>query len=89
MAYEKTKIVVASGDGKIYLCTLDRDGHMTDSRKDVTKDVLRATAEYFMKNNCKRAQFEEIKEGELPTLFFTSEPNLAEKILQLLQKKSK
>ncbi|HAB0009966.1 TPA_asm: hypothetical protein GIN74_11245 [Listeria monocytogenes] len=86
MAYEKTKIVVASGDGKIYLCTLDRDGHMTDSRKDVTKDVLRSTAEYFMKNNCKRAQFgETTKEGELPTLFFTSKPNLAEKILQLLQ----
>ncbi|HBJ8757549.1 TPA: hypothetical protein LEM85_001091 [Listeria monocytogenes] len=85
MAYEKTKIVVASGDGKIYLCTLDRDGHMTDSRKDVTKDVLRATAEYFMKNKYKRAQFPEIETEQRPTLFFTNNPEIAEDILLLLQ----
>ncbi|HDI3700101.1 TPA: hypothetical protein PNA77_001607 [Listeria monocytogenes] len=85
MAYKNAEFVVSASDGNIYLCTLDKDGFISDSRKDVTKDVLRATAEYFMKNNYKRAQFEEIKEGELPTLFFTSELNLAEKILQLLQ----
>ncbi|MBC1506332.1 hypothetical protein HCJ58_04995 [Listeria sp. FSL L7-1509] len=85
MAYKNAEIVVSSSDGKIYLCTLDRDGFISDTRKEITSSVLRATAEYFKSNEYKMAHFSETEDKKIPKLFFTEDSVLAEKILNLLQ----
>lgn len=85
MAYEKAKLVVAGMSGKIYLAGLNKDGTMSDSRKDVTDECLRVTTEWFMKNNQKGFRFESVLPDKDPHIFFTDNTEKAKRIIAILK----
>jgi len=51
MKLEKLAIRNAFLSNEIYLTTLDKEGTMTDKRKVVTDEVLKATFQYMMTNH--------------------------------------
>lgn len=58
MAYEKVQLVVAFMTGDIYMAKIKEDGVMdTRNRRIATDDVMRAAAEWFIKNNKTVAHF--------------------------------
>ncbi|EHO5109421.1 hypothetical protein KLP99_001621 [Listeria monocytogenes] len=80
--------LVLGADGKIYLASLTKEGHMsTTVKKEVTKDAMRVVMEYFMSNNFKMGYLPERIEGNNPTLFFVNDEDTAKTILKLLQNK--
>ena len=85
MAYEKVKLVVASLSGEIYMARINKDGTMSDSRRNAKEDVLRATTEWFMTNKKKMVSYGQQPNGETPSLFYTSDKEKIERILEILQ----
>lgn len=85
MAYEKVELVIAGGDGDIYMARTDGKGFMSRSRRVATKECLGASAEWFLKNDKKMIQYGEQQDGTKPTLFFTNDQDKAERILRILQ----
>ncbi|EEJ0016054.1 hypothetical protein G9U66_002707, partial [Listeria innocua] len=69
----------------IYLSKLDKDGYISDYRKEMTKNVLQVAMEYLMNNQLIQAQLPVQASGKVPTLFFTDNPEIAKDILALLQ----
>lgn len=59
MAYEKVQLVVAFMSGDIYMARVKADGTMdNNNRRLATDDVMRAAAEWFIKNEKTAAHFE-------------------------------
>lgn len=58
MAYEKIKLVCAFMSGDIYMARIKEDGSMDmRNRRVATDDVIRASAEWFIKNKKTVAHF--------------------------------
>ena len=85
MAYENLKLVVAGVSGEIYLARILKDGFMSDSRRNATEDCLRATTEWFMKNDKKAIAYEHVSAAKKPSLFYTDDPEKAKKIMEILE----
>lgn len=85
MAYENLKLVLAGMSREIYLAKILKDGTMSDSRRVVTEDCLRASAEWFMSNDKKMIAYGSHDEGIRPSLFFTKDKEKAERILKILE----
>ena len=85
MAYENLKMVIAGLSGEIYLAKILKSGMMGDTRRIATEDCLRATTEWFMKNGKKMIAYEHNSKGKKPSLFYTDNPEKAERILNILK----
>lgn len=85
MAYENLHLVIAGVSGEIYLTRLNKNNSMSESRKIATKECLRATTEWFMKNNKYMISYETQVENQNPTLFFTDDSEKAKLILKILE----
>lgn len=84
MVYENLKLVVAAISGDIFL-TKASDGIMdVDSRRLVTDEVLSAATEWFRANNHKAINFSGL-DNNVHNLFYTSDPEKAEKIKAILK----
>ncbi|EAC6754861.1 hypothetical protein K5L52_000602 [Listeria monocytogenes] len=53
MAYENLKLVNASISGDIYLTRMLKGGTMSDNRRIITDECLKATASWFLSNDRK------------------------------------
>ena len=89
MAYENLQLVVAGMSGEIYLTRILKNGTMSDSRRVITEDCLRATTEWFMSNKQKGFKFESIKPGIEPHLFYTDDSDKAKRIIAILKEKTR
>lgn len=85
MAYENLQLVIAGLSGEIYLAKVNKGGLMSDSRRIVTSECIRSTAEWFMKNKKKMVSYEVEPGSGKPTLFYTQDSNKVKKILEILQ----
>ncbi|MFS7438479.1 hypothetical protein [Carnobacterium maltaromaticum] len=86
MAYEKLKLVTAFMSGDIYLASINTKGIMsTTSRRVITEEVLASATEWFLQNKKNYIQYEGRNENEQPGLFFTSDPEKAKKIIEILK----
>ena len=85
MAYENVKLVLAGLSGEIYMARMNKSGFMGESRKIATEDCLRATTEWFMKNKKKVIHYGELPNGEKPHVFYTSDSEKANRIIQILK----
>jgi len=85
MAYENLKMLVAGMSGEIYLTKVLKSGLMGETRRIATSDCLRATTEWFMKNEKKMIAYEHNSKGKKPYLFYTDNPEKAERILNILK----
>lgn len=84
MAYENLDLVVAGISGDVYLAKV-KDGIMdTNYRRVATNDVLRATTEWFAINNKKAIQYEADENGR-HSLFYTNDPEKADRIIAILK----
>lgn len=85
MPYENLELLLAGVSGEIYL-TRKRNGNvMSDSRRVITQECLRASTEWFMGNKKKMLQFESLIPNQKPTLFFTDDPAKIDQILAILE----
>ena len=85
MAYENLKLVVADVSGEIYLSRILKNGFMGDNRRVATEDCLRATTEWFMKNDKKAIAYGHVFADKKPSLFYTDDPEKAKKIMEILE----
>lgn len=85
MAYEKLELVNAFLSGEVYLARINKDGMMSDNRKVMTKEVLRAATEWFMSNKKKMIGYGELPDGSRPYLFHTTDKDKAERIIAILE----
>ena len=85
MTYEKLELVNALMSGEIYLSKILKNGTMSDNRRIMTKECLRATTEWFMNNKNKCIQYEHPFEDGHLSLFYTDDDEKAERILAILQ----
>ena len=85
MTYEKLELVNALMSGEIYLSRRLKNGFMSDNRRIMTKECLRATTEWFMSNKKKCIQYEHPLENGHPSLFYTDDDEKAERILKILE----
>ena len=85
MAYEKLELVNAFVSGEIYLSRILKNGTMSDKRKIMTEECLRATTEWFESNKKKCIYYKHrLKENHM-SLFYTDDDEKAERILKILQ----
>lgn len=87
MAYEKVELIVAGLSGDIFMAETNDDGLMSLARRNVTDECLKATTEWFMRNNRKMIGYSEQGDGTKPTLFFACDSEKAKRILEILQEK--
>lgn len=85
MAYEKLNLVYALMSGEIYLTRILKNGAMSDSRRIITKECIRATTEWFIGNKKVMVAYPEQADGKQPTLFYTDDKDKAKKILEILK----
>jgi hypothetical protein len=85
MAYENLNLVVAALSGDIYLARINKNGFMGESRRIATEDCLRATTEWFMKNDKSMIAYNHNTKSKKPSLFYTDNPDKADRILEIMQ----
>ncbi|EPE5826968.1 hypothetical protein HCA83_00510 [Listeria innocua] len=84
MAYENLKLANAAISGDIYLTRILKNGVMSDNRRIITDECLKATASWFLSNDRKGASWK--AKGDVhPHLFFTGDLNKAERIKAILE----
>ncbi|WP_313264140.1 hypothetical protein [Enterococcus sp.] len=86
MAYEKLELVLAAMSGDVYLAKVKNGIMDTNNRRVVTDEVLRASIEWFIKNDKNGVAFRGT-ENDNHNLFYTSNPEKAEKIKAILKEK--
>lgn len=86
MSYENLDLVVASVSGDVYLAKATNGIMDTDKRRVMTDNVLRAATEWFAVNKKKAIQFQADEDGR-HSLFYTKDPEKAERILEILKEK--
>lgn len=87
---EDKEIVVAFLSGEIYLAKVEENDVMhNDERVKITRDVLRAAAEWFISNNAKgikqEGYYADDHENKHSYLFHTTDGEKAEKIKEILK----
>lgn len=84
MAYENLELLLAGVSGEIYLTRQLKGGTMSDTRRVMTDDCLRASTEWFMRHDKKMIQYNATS-AQPPTLFFTQDPAKIKQILAILE----
>lgn len=85
MTYENLELVNAAISGEIYLTRVNKSGIMSDIRRTITPEVLRAATEWFMTNKKKYVGYQKLSDGKCPYLFHTTDQSKAERIIAILQ----
>lgn len=57
MAYEKLQLLVSAIGHRIYLTSILKNGTMSSSKRDLTQEVIRAAAEWFIITKKEEVEF--------------------------------
>lgn len=82
---KKKPLVVASMSGRIYQGNILKSGLISDTKVDMTSEVLTATQEWFMKNKDYKVEHELMYDGGTSYLFHTIDDEKAEQIIKILE----
>ncbi|AVV06798.1 TPA: hypothetical protein ACHVX6_000282 [Listeria monocytogenes] len=80
-----SKKIVLGADGKIYLSNLTKEGFMTETKRNVTKEVLRVVLEFFMLGDKKLLKTMGASDEPFGALVYINDSSKVSKILDLLE----
>lgn len=82
------ELVLAAVSKEIYMTKRLKSGMMSDTRKIVTDDVLRAATEWFMSNKKTAISFEARNSMVNPTLMYCDNPDKIKRIVEILKEEA-